>query len=137
MACLALACSLAAARAAAAEPTIHYTDESMQAYEQQLAGGQIESATFNKRIRSLHLTLKNGQHVRVRYPPKNEPTLAAALKAKGVSVTVLTPAQAKAETSKGKVHHKLRYIAGGVLVAVVLIVGVVLLVDRRRKRLAE
>ncbi len=137
LACLALFCSLAAAPAVAAEPTVHYTDESMQAYEQQLASGQIQSATFNKRIRSLRLTLKNGQHVRVIYPPKDEPKLDAALRAKGVPVTVLSPAEAKTEAAKGPVHHKIRYIAGGVLIAVVVIVGAVLLIDRRRKRLAE
>jgi len=120
-----------------AEVTVHYTKESMQAYEQQLAGGQITAATFNKRVRNLHLTLSDGTHVLVHYPPKDEPTLAAALAAKKIPVTVLTSSQAKAEASKAPVHHKLRYIVGGILIAVVVIVGAVLLVDRRRKRLAE
>jgi Tfp pilus assembly protein PilV len=136
IACVVLACSLAAANAVAAEST-HYTDESMQAYEQQLASGQIASATINRRLRSLRLTLKDGTHVRVIYPPKTEPAVAAALAAKHVHVTVLTPAQAKAEAAKGKVHHKIRYIAGGVLIAIVVVVGAILLVKRRRGHLEE
>jgi hypothetical protein len=133
--CLALA--LSATVASAAESAVHYTKESLQAYEKQLAAGEIQAATFNKRVRSLHLTLKDGRHVLARYPPKDEPTLAAALKAKAIPVTILTPTQAKTEAAKTPVKHKLRYIAGGILVVVVLIVGAVLLVDRRRKHAAE
>ena len=133
--CLALAVSAGAA--GAAEATVHYTKESIQGYEQQLASGQIVSATFNKKIRALHLELKDGSHWKVTYPPKDEPTLAAALAAKHVQVTILKPAAAEAESKKAPVKHKLRYIAGGILIAVVIIVGAVLLVDRRRKRMAE
>jgi hypothetical protein len=125
------------AGAFAAETTAKYVDESQQAYEHQLAAGEIAEATFNKRIRSLHIVLRNGQHFRFRYPPKDQPTLAAALKATHVPVTILTPTEAKKEASKAPVKHKLRYIAGGILIAVVVIVGGVLLFDRRRKRMAE
>jgi len=135
--CIALAVLLPGAAASAAESTVHYTKESIQVYEQQLASGQIKAATFNKKVRNLHLELKSGAHVLVHYPAKDEPTLAAALAAKGVSVTVLKPAAAEAESKKAPVHHKLRYIAGGILIAVVIIVGGVLLFDRRRKRMAE
>jgi hypothetical protein len=133
---LGLALAMSASEALA-EEVVHYTKESQQAYEGQLAHDEIASATFNKRLRSLRLTLKNGQHVIVHYPPKQEPTYAAALAARHIPVTVLTPTQAKSEASKAPVHHKLRYIAGGILIAVVVIVGGVLLFDRRRKRLAE
>jgi hypothetical protein len=134
---LALALAFAATSAAvAAESAVHYTKESMQAYEQQLAGGKIQSATFNKQIRSLHLTLKDGTLVLVHYGPKEEPKLAAALQAKGVPVTIESKAVASKEAAK-PVHHKLRYIAGGILIVVVIVVGAVLLVDRRRKQAAE
>jgi hypothetical protein len=52
-------------------------------------------------------------------------------------VTTLKPAEAAKEASKAPVHHKLRYIAGGILIAVIVIVGAVLLVDRRRKTAME
>jgi hypothetical protein len=129
--------ALLAPAARGAEATIAYTHEGVKAYEQQLASGQIRSATFNKRVRSLHLTLKDGRHVLYRYPPKSEPALASQLQAKGVPVTILKPAEAAKEASKTPVHHKLRYIAGGILVAVIVIVGAVLLFDRRRKTAME
>jgi hypothetical protein len=133
--CLLLA--LPAAQAFGEEAAITYTKESLPAYEQQLAAGQIASVTINKRLRSLRITLKDGSHVLAHYAAKQEPEVSAALKAKGVSVVVLSPAAAKKEASKAPVHHKLRYIAGGILIAVVVIVGGVLFWDRRRKRLAE
>jgi len=133
---LACAFALTATVAAATTPVVHYTKESIQAYEQQLSGGQIQAATFNKKVRSLHLTLKDGRHVLVNYPAHEEPKFAAALEAKQIPVTVLKPAAAAKEAAK-PIHHKLRYIAGGILVVVILVVGGVLLVDRRRKLAAE
>jgi hypothetical protein len=135
-----VACALllfSAVVAAGAEPVVRYQKESMQAYEGQLAGGQIQTATFNKRVRSLHLLLKNGSHVLTIYPPHDEPTLVAALEAKHVPVTILKPADASKEAASKPVHHKLRYIAGGILVVVIVVVAAVLLVDRRRKLAAE
>jgi hypothetical protein len=138
VACLACASLIPAAGAAGAVAVVHYQNESMTTYEQQLAGGQIQAATFNKRIRSLHLTLKDGRHVLVKYPPHQEPKLATALRAKGVPVTVLKATEAiKEVVVKKAVHHKLRYIAGGILVVVVIVVGAVLLINRRRKLAAE
>ncbi len=132
--CLALA--LPPSVAGAAEGTVKYTRETLQAYEQQLASGQIQSATFNKRVRSLHLTLKDGRHMLVKYAAHGEPALAAQLAAKGVPVTIKNPAEAAKEAKK-PVKHKLRYIAGGILVVVVVVVAGVLLFDRRRKTAME
>ena len=52
-------------------------------------------------------------------------------------VSVLTPEAAQKEAERKPVHHKLRYIAGGILILVILIVGGVLLVFRRRRLAAE
>ena len=93
--------------------------------------------TINERLRSLRITLDSGQHVLARYAPKQEPAVAEALQAKGVVVTVLKPAAGTAGTSSKPVHHKLRYIAGGILVVVIIIVAIVLVVNRRRKALAD
>jgi hypothetical protein len=136
-ACLALALLAPAAPAAGAEGTVTYTHESLKAYEQQLAAGQIRSATFNKRVRSVHLTLKDGRHMLAKYAAHEEPKLAAQLKAKGVPVTVEKPAEALKELKNKPVHHKLRYIVGGIVVAVIVVVGAVLLIDRRRKAARE
>jgi hypothetical protein len=132
--CIALA--LPASVAGAAEGTVKYIRESIQEYEKQLASGQIQSATFNKRVRSVHLTLKDGRHMLIKYAAHGEPALAAALAAKGVPVTIKKPAEAAKEAKK-PVKHKLRYIAGGILVVVIVVVGGVLLFDRRRKTAME
>jgi hypothetical protein len=137
LAVLCLALTAGSSSAFAAEATAKYTDESQQAYEQQLAAGEIAEAVFNKRIRSVHLILKNGQHFRYLYPAKGEPAIDAALTKKHVPVTILTPAEAKKEAGKAPAKHKLRYIAGGILIVVIVIVGGVLLWDRRRKAMAE
>ena len=78
--------------------------------------------------------LRDGSHKLARYPPKQEQRVASQLKAKHVKVTVLTPEQAKAEVAKKPVHHKLRYIVGGIGIAVIVIVGGMLLYNRRRLR---
>jgi hypothetical protein len=121
---------------AAAPSQAAFQKESVQEYEKQLAGSQIAGATFNKRVRSIHLVLKDGRHVLVKYGKGEEPKFAAALRAKGIPVTILQPATATKEAKK-PVKHKLRYIAGAILVVVIVVVGAVLLIDRRRKRAAE
>jgi hypothetical protein len=131
---LASASLLLSASAADAAAGVTYQPESYQQYEQQLAGGQIQSVTINKRIRSLRVTLKNGSYVLAKYKPKEEKQVAAALAAKHVSVTVLLPAEAAKEVVKKPVHHKLRYIAGGILIVVIVVVAAVLVIDRKRKR---
>jgi ATP-dependent Zn protease len=124
----------ASAPIACAAEAVHYTKESLQEFEKQLAAGQIRSATFNKKIRTIRLTLKSGEHGLVSYPRRGAPAAEAKLKAKGVSVTVLAPALANKELREKPKKHKLRYIAGGVLVVVIVIVGGVLLVRRRSER---
>ena len=137
LACLLCAGALASPVAAgAAEGSITYTHESFQQYQKQLAAGEITAATINKKVRSVHLTLKDGRHVLAKYAAHEEPKVASALQAKGVPVSVLSKAAADKEAKKS-VHHKLRYIAGGILIAVIVVVGGVLLWDRRRKALSD
>jgi hypothetical protein len=125
---LLIALALPVAGLAAASPT--YTKETQQAYERQLKRGEITEATFNKKLRSLHIKTKNGELFLYKYPKKGEPALSSQLKAHHVKVTILKPSEAAKEVKPAK--HKLRYIAGGILIVVVLIVGIVLLVNRRR-----
>jgi hypothetical protein len=81
------------------EPSIRKAEESesLAAYEQQLASGQIQAATIIKRIRTAHIMLRDGQHVVLKYAAHQEPQVVAQLKAKGVAVTVLGKAQAEQE----------------------------------------
>jgi hypothetical protein len=128
-----LACAALVAIPAVGAAPIVYQDESYAEFQQQLAGGQIQSVTINKRLASLRVTLENGRHVLAKYAHKGEPAAVAALAAKHVPVTVLSPAQAKSEVPKKAVHHKLRYIAGGVLIVLILLVGGVLYIRSRRQ----
>jgi len=130
--CLVCAVLLHAGVAGAATTTAAvYKPETTAEYQAQLNAGQIQEVVINKRLRSMRITLKDGTHVLAKYPPKQEPATAAALKAKGVTVSVLKRAQAEKEVPKKA--HKLRYIAGGVLIVVLIVVGIVLFVDRKRK----
>ncbi|HEY2570176.1 MAG TPA: hypothetical protein VGI27_01820 [Solirubrobacteraceae bacterium] len=130
-----VAFSLLAPAAIAAEATITYKHESEGEFAKQLAAKQIRSAIVNKRLRTLRLTLKDGTHVLAKYPKHQEPQTVAALKAHGATVSVLGKTGAEKEAkAKKPTHHKLRYIVGAVVIAVIVIVGAVLLVNRRRQR---
>lgn len=136
---LGLACAVLLAHAPSAGATvtpIHYVKETLGEYEKQLGEGQIQSIVINKRIRSLRIALKDGRYFHAKYKPKEGKKVEAALTAKSVSYSVLAPSAAIAEVDAKPVHHKLRYVVGGILIAVIAIIGVVLVVYRRR-RLSE
>ena len=128
-----LACALLVPSAvASAEEAITYKHETQQEYEQQLASSKIESVTINKELRSLRIKLKDGTYVLAKYQKGEQPKVKHALEAKGVSVVILSHSAATKEAKKSP-KHKLRYIAGGILIVVIVVVGIVLYVDRKRK----
>jgi ABC-type phosphate transport system substrate-binding protein len=131
---LGLALLVAAASAGAAEESITYAKEALPAFETQLSAHQIAAATFNKRVRSMRVTLKDGEHKLVIYKAKGSPALIAKLEARHVRVTILSKAAAEKEAKAKPKHHKIRYIAGAVVIAVIVIAGLVLLISRRRRR---
>lgn len=128
-----VACAALISTSAALAGPITYQDESYAEFQQQLAGGQIQAVTINRRLGSLRITLKDGRHALAKYGRKGEPKAVAALAAKHVPVTVLTLAQATSEVPKKAVHHKLRYIAGGILILLIVVVGAVLFMRGRRE----
>ena len=122
--CLASIALTPTASAAGSTASAKVTDESVQAYEQQLAGGEIAVAKFSAKAHAMHVTLKDGRHLRVIYTPGAGPKLRAELQAKGVSL----PAPKKSAS------HTLRYVAAGVLVVVILVaIGALLMIRRRRR----
>ena len=117
--------------------TIVYEPVSETVFLHELDSGQVASATINKRARSVRVTLKDGSYVKVKYPKHHEPRMYALIKSRGVPVAILSEAQAKAELKSKPVHHKIRYIVGGVLIVVIVVVAAVLLINRRRRRREE
>lgn len=114
--------------AAATTPT--FTKESYTTFQSQLASGQVRAVTFNKKAHSLHITVTKGGPFLASYPPLQYKTISAQITAKGVPVTI--EHVTKAGTTKPAAHHKLRYIAAGVLVVVVIVIALVLGLNRRR-----
>ncbi len=127
-------CGLLGGVAVAEESAIVYAHESEADFAKQLAGKEVKSVIINKRLRTMRVTLADGRHVLASYPKKQEPQTESRLRARGVTVTVLSKHEAEKEAGPKKTHHKIRYIVGGVVILVILIAGAVLLVNRRRRR---
>lgn len=108
-------------------PTPTFTKESYSAFQAQLANGQIRSVEFNKKPHSLHITLDDGKLLLAYYAPTEFKTVEAQIKAKGVPVTI-----EHVKVASKPVHHKLRYIAAGVLIVVIIVIALVLGFNRRR-----
>ena len=119
---------------AAEESAIVYTHESEADFAKQLAGKEVKSVIINKRLRTMRVTLADGRHVLAKYPKKQEPQTESRLRARGVTVTVLSKHDAEKEAGPKKAHHKIRYIVGGAVILVLVIAGAVLLVNRRRRQ---
>jgi ATP-dependent Zn protease len=119
--------SMSVSATAIAASAVHYTHESYQEFQQQLAARRIGAVKFNKKAHTVHVTLLDGRHMLASYPSHDEPQIAAQLQAKGVPYTIERHS-AKTTTA----HHRLRYIAGGILIVAILVVLGVLLAGRRR-----
>lgn len=128
-AALLLAASVALAVPALAL-AIHFEKESLATYQGQLSHHQVHVDSFHPGTPTghLHISLTNGGHATVAYTTAEQGKLVAQAQGDGVRVKVATLKTAKAAA----VHHKLRYIAGGILIVVILIVLIVLLIGRRR-----
>lgn len=130
---VALAASLLlAASPAGAATAIHFQRESLSALEAQLAKHEVHALSFHP-IPSpghVHVSLDNGQHMTVVYAAPDQAKLTARAQTLGVPVAV---AVAKSKAKTKTTHHKLRYIAAGLVIVVIIVVAAVLLVDRRRR----
>jgi hypothetical protein len=130
-ACLAFACAGLSASALGAG-AVHYQRESLSALQGQLHNHEVKALGFHPAPGSghIHASLNDGRHMTISYASTEQAQLVAQAQAQGAQVTI---AKAKATAAKKPVHHKLRYIAGGILIVVIVVVAAVLLVDRRRK----
>ncbi len=130
---LAIATALAASASASAEGTtvVHFTSESLPALEGQLRKHEVHAVTFHPTPQPghIHVSMNDGKHYTVVYTTTaDQEHLIALARTDGAAVTV-----AAVKTKSKATHHKLRYIAAGILIVVIVIVAAVLLVDRRRK----
>jgi hypothetical protein len=122
------------ATAAGTEGTITYRHESEAEFERQIAAKKIKKAVINRSLRTVRVTLDDGSHVLGKYPKHQVPQTIARLKAAGATVTLLSKKEGERQAAKGKKHkHKIRYIVGGVVIALIVIGGVVWLIKRRRE----
>lgn len=119
---------------AAEEPTsgaaVRFQRESAGAFHRQLADHTIRSATFNVLADHLHLLMKDRRLMLVDYRPAEKAKIEGQLRAAGVLITA-------ERATAAPVHHKLRYILGGVLIVAIVAVTIVLLLGRRRKLAQE
>lgn len=118
--------ALAVPAALAAGP-VYFQHESYQTFLGQLRHSEVHAVEFHTQALKIHADLNNGKHVTLVYPSGAQTQITALAHAHGAAVAV-----AVAVVSHKPAHHKLRYIAGGVLIVVILVVLVVLLVGRRR-----
>jgi hypothetical protein len=131
-ACAVLASVGGVADAATSTTSNVYVSESLPTLESQLRSGDVHAVVVRVKSHKVHAALSDGRKVTVAYVPEEEEKIIAVAKARGVPVTVVKP-----KTEGIRAHHKLRYIAGGILIVAIIIVVVVLLLNRRRKREAE
>jgi hypothetical protein len=130
VACLLGAC-LAISASAVAAAAIHFERETIPALKTQLAHAQVHALSFHPASPTghVHVSLNNGRHMTVAYVSTEQAQLLTLARQSNTPVTI-----AKVKTTVAKpAHHKLRYIAGGILVVVIIVVLAVLLIDRRRK----
>lgn len=124
---LAAVCALCAS-ALLAPPALatHFQPESYAQLLAQLHRREIIALVLHPTGPRAHASARDGQHFTAIYTPAEVTPLQTAARAGGASFTIAI------SKPKAPVHHKLRYIAGGVLIVVILVVLVVLLLGRRR-----
>ena len=129
--CVIGAC-LAISATALGATVIHFEPESVAALEGQLHHAQVHAISVHPAAGTghIHVSLNDGRHMTVAYATSEEAHLLAIAHAEGTPVVI---AKAKAKQATKAAHHKLRYIAAGILVIVIIVVAAVLLIDRRRK----
>ncbi len=128
LACICLATSTVAPAAGA----IHFQPESLPALKEQLAHHDVHALAFHPTTTSghIHASMNDGRHLTIVYATSEQAALVALARTDGTRVLI---AAAKPKTAAKPAHHKLRYIAAGILVVVIIVVAAVLLIDRRRK----
>jgi hypothetical protein len=108
---------------------IHFKREYLAALKAQLRRHEVHAVVFHPKPAPghVHASMNDGRHYTAVYAAGEQAGLLALARADGASAAV-----AQVNAKPASAHH-LRYIAGGILIAVIAVVAAVLLVDRRRK----
>ncbi|HVR04450.1 MAG TPA: hypothetical protein VMS02_00300 [Solirubrobacteraceae bacterium] len=128
--CAALALLILAGTTATPAPAttiVHFQPESYAALLVQVHKGEVHAVVLHPSGPKAHVALNDGAHFTATYPLGEATKLGAEVRAHGGAFSIAT-----AKHKTGTVHHKLRYIAGGILIVVIVVVLAVLLIGRRR-----
>jgi hypothetical protein len=108
--------------------------ESYRSALAQIDSGVVVRGVINAAPRHVEVLLRSHAEYLAVYPPGGEPALLGTLHAHHVKVEFARRAHARAKAQP--VHHHLRYIAAGILGALLVIAGGVLFARRRRRAAA-
>jgi hypothetical protein len=117
--------ALAAPASASAATPVSY-----QAILQQVKSGALQRAVINRANRHIEIKFRDATEWIATYPPRAQPLLQRVLRERHVHVIFARRHHPRAKPAK--VHHHLRYIAAGVLGALIVIGGGLVLYSRRR-----
>jgi hypothetical protein len=98
---------------------------------QQIKSGPLIRAVINRKGGDIEIKFRNLSEWKAFYPPGAQPMLQRLLHERHIPVIFASRHHHAAKPRA--VHHHLRYIAAGVLGALALVGGVLLLVQRRRR----
>lgn len=126
---LAMALVLGTGANASGATVIHFQRETLSSLKAQLRRHEVHAVVLHPKPAPghAHVSMNDGRHYTAVYAAGEQASLLALARADGASAAV---SEVKAKPASA---HHLRYIAGGILIAVIAIVAAVLLVDRRRK----
>ena len=128
LAALLAALTIASPSARAATPA------SYDAVVAQVKQGPVVRAVINPPLRHVEIKFRNQSEWKATYPSGAEAQLRGLLHSRNIPVVF---ASHHRRQQKPAVHHHLRYIAAGILAAVLLAVGLVLAVNARSRRRSE
>jgi len=124
--------ALLAALGMTAPPSLAATQVDYPALLREVKSGPLIRAVINRTRGDIEIKFRNLSEWEAFYPPGAQPALQRLLHRRHIRVIFASrPAVTKAKPKA--VHHHLRYIAAGVIVALAALGGAAFVYDRRRR----
>jgi hypothetical protein len=127
-----LVIALLAALGVSASSCLAATQVGYSVLLREIKSGPLIRAVINRTRGDIEIKFRNLSEWEAFYPPGARPRLQRLLHARHIRVIFATP-PATTKPKPKAVHHHLRYIAAGVLGALVVLGGAALIYDRRRR----